>query len=172
VVFFSAVQNISPKNTLPTSAADHAYDALGRQGVQFALQLIPSSKLTAQDRAFNRRPEYPRLKLNALVQFRWLLDVLENDVLVSGPGINGAKCSITDIHAMSATKWALEELHIASERGFSKNELPKVHEWIARLPKHVQNKLAKISQEEAKENLLNSEYAAVEIGVDAKDLTG
>jgi hypothetical protein len=144
VVFFFAVQDISPESTLLTSAAENVYDDLGRRGVQFRLPLIPSSKLNPQDRAFNRRPGHPQLKLIALVQFRPLL---ENDGLESGSWINEAKWSVADIHAMSATKWALEELHIASERDFSKNELPKVHEWIANLPEHGQNKLAKISQE-------------------------
>jgi hypothetical protein len=72
---------------------------------------------------------------------------------------------------MSAPKLALEELHIASEGVFSKKDFPKAHEWISRLPKHGQNKMAKVSREETKEKLLNSEYAALKIGVDTDDLT-
>ena len=66
-----------------------------------------------------------------------------------------------------------QTLDIGSEPGFSRDEFPKVYKWIEGLPAHKeQNEAKKISPEEAQEKLLNSEYAAAEIGVDDEDATG
>jgi len=179
-VFLDAVQSIFADKALPTCPADHAYEALGYRAFWISLPLIPASLITPEtlkDRedlfSVFGRPDYVDLRPNSLAEFKSVLDMLENECLVPGPWINGPKCSVADIHTIWIVKWAFQTVEICSELGFSRDDFPKVYKWIEGLPTHnEQNDAKKISPEEAREKLLNSEYAAAEIGVDPKDATG
>jgi glutathione S-transferase len=179
-IFLDAVQSIFADKALPTCPADHAYEALGYRSFWIALPLIPASSITpevAKDRedlfAIVGRPDFADLRPNSLAEFRSVVDMLENECLVPGPWIGGPKCSVADMHAIWVVKWAFQTLGIGAEPGFSRDEFPKVYAWIEGLPAHdEENQPVKISPVEAKEKLLNSEYAAVEIGVDHEDATG
>ena len=179
-IFLDAVQSIFADKALPTSPADHAYEALGYRSFWIALPLVPASLITpemAKERedlfSVFSRPDFADLRPNALAEFRSLLDILENECLAPGPWIGGSSCSVADIHAIWIVKWAFQTLELGSEPGFSKEDFPKIYKWIEALPMHnEENHAEKINPEEAKEKILNSEYAAVEIGVDPEDATG
>jgi glutathione S-transferase len=179
-IFLDAVQSIFADKALPTCPSDPAYEALGYRSFWIALPLIPAGLITpevAKDRedlfAIFGRPDFADLRPNGLAEFRSVVDMLENECLVPGPWIGGPKCSVADMHAIWVVKWAFQTLGIGSEPGFSKEDFPKVYAWIEGLPAHDEaNEAVKISPEEAKEKLLNSEYAASEIGVDPEDATG
>ena len=179
-IFLDAVQSIFADKALPTSPADHAYEALGYRSFWIALPLVPASLITpemAKERedlfSVFSRPDFADLRPNALAEFRSLLDMLENECLTPGPWIGGSNCSVADIHAIWIVKWAFQTLELGSEPGFSREEFPRIYKWIEALPIHdEENHAEKIRPEEAKEKILNSEYAAVEIGVDPEDATG
>lgn len=179
-IFLDAVQSIFAEKALPTSSADHAYEAMGYRSFWIALPLVPASLITpemAKERedlfSVFSRSDFTELRPNALAEFRSLLDMLENDCLVPGPWIGGSTCSVADVHAIWVVKWAFQTLDLGSESGFSKDDFPKVHSWIEALPTHnEENHAKKIGPEDAKEKILNSEYAAVEIGIDPDDPTG
>ena len=179
-IFLDAVQSIFPDKALPTSPSDYAYESLGYRSFWIALPLVPAQLITpemAKERedlfSIFSRSDFAELRPNALAEFRSLLDVLESEMLVPGPWIGGERCSVADIHAIWIVKWAFQTLNLGDEVGFKKEDFPRVYTWIEGLPTHDENGEAqKISAEEAKEKLLNSEYAAVEIGVDTEDATG
>jgi glutathione S-transferase len=180
-VFLDAIQSIFPTQALPTSSADAAWEAFGYRAFWVAMPIIPAALITEEVRrdredlftAVNR-PDLAELRPNALGEFRSVLDLLENEGLRDGPWIGGEKvCSVADIHAIWVVKWAFETLGIGSEPGFSREDFPKVWRWIEGLPVHdEEHDAVKIEMEEAHERVLNSEYAAGEIGVDAVDATG
>lgn len=179
-IFLDAVQSIFANKALPTSPADHAYEAMGYRSFWIALPLVPAKLITpemAKERedlfSIFSRADFAELRPNSLGEFRSLLDMLENECLVPGPWIGGSKCSVADIHAIWIVKWAYQTLELGSEPGFSSTDFPKVYKWIEGLPTHNNdNEAEKISPEQAKEKLLASEYAAAEIGVDPEDSTG
>ena len=179
-IFLDAVHSIFPDKALPTSPSDHAYEALGYRSFWIALPLVPA-KLITPEMAKERedlftvfsRPDFAELRPNALAEFRSLLDILETEMLVPGPWIGGEKCGVADIHAIWMVKWAFQTIGLGEEPGFKKEDFPKVYAWIGGLPTHDEGGEAeKIAPEKAKEKLLGSEYAAVEIGVDSEDATG
>lgn len=178
--FCDAVQHIFRDQALPTTPSDHAYEAMGYRSFWIALPIVPAKLITpevAKERqdlfAVFSRPDFADLRPNGLAEFKSLLDMLENEILVPGPWINGSECSMADIHAMWIVKWAFQTLGIGEEPGFSNKSFPKVYKWIEGLPTHdAEHDAPKISAEDAKKKILSSPYAAPEIGVDPEDPTG
>jgi len=179
-VFLDAIQSIFADKALPTCLADNAYEALGYRTFWISLPLIPASLITPgtlgdREDLFSvfGRPDCVDLRPNSLAEFKFVLDMLENECLVLGQCINGPECSVADFHTIWIVKWAFQTVEICSEPGFSRDDFPTVYMWIEGLPTHnEQNDTKKISPEEAQEKLLNSDYAAAEISVDPRDATG
>lgn len=94
---------------------------------------------------------------------------------------------------MWAIKWALQNLDVASDPGFSKEDFPKVYKWSARLPFYRMRLLRphpnriesipshavpendvkdKISGEDATKAILDADYAVPEVGIDETDALG
>jgi hypothetical protein len=109
-----------------------------------------------------------------LAEFKQLLDIMENDFLADGgPLVHGERCGVADIYSIWMIKQAFQSLGVGSEPGFSRENFPKVYQWIKVLPEHnEQNDAPKTSAVEAKKQLLSARYAAKEIGADSRDPTG
>ncbi|KAK5048354.1 hypothetical protein LTR84_006024 [Exophiala bonariae] len=180
-VFLEAIQKIFPEKAkaLATSPADHAYESFGYRTFWVGLPLVPAklvSKEMQEDRkelfAVFSRPDYKSLRPSALAEFRQMLDIVETDFITQGPWIGGSKCSIADIHASWMIKMVLQTMGVEKEPGFSKQDLPKIHAWINGLPMHDEKHAPeKISAAGAKQKILASTYAAMEIGIDRNDPT-
>ena len=181
-VFMEAVQETFAEkaSALAKSHADHAYESFGYRSFWICLPLVPVKMISEEflkDReemvsVFNRS-DYEQLRPSALAEFRQLLDSVENDFLANGSWIGGEKCSLADLHASWMIKWVLQTMEVQDEPGFSAKEFPKVHSWIERLPLHSPDSDAeKISAEDAKQKILDSDYSARDAGIDSSDPTG
>jgi hypothetical protein len=102
-----------------------------------------------------------------------MLDFVENEFLSTGPWIGGENCAIADIHASWMIRSVMLGMDCQKEPGFGPKDYPKVHRWLNALPKHTPDEDGeKISAEDAKQKVLNSAYAAKDIGIDGTDPTG
>lgn len=180
-----SIEEILPDRALPTTKHDHAYDAFGYRMFWVMLASLPMSFLTPEiikDRsdvfAVLGKPNYKELRPSAIAELRSFFQVIEDDFLRDAtepePYINGAKCGLSDVHAVWVPKWALETLKYGTdEPGFSSKDFPKVHRWCGMFPSHTpENEPEALDAEAAKKALLGSEYVAREIGVDEGDPTG
>lgn len=183
--FIDAVEEIFPQQALATTKHDHAYEAYGYRNFWIILASLPVVFLTPE--LIKERHDlfpvfgkanYKELRPSAMAELKSFLNMIERDFLKDAtdaePYIGGAKAGIADIHAVWIPKFALETLKYGIEEpGFGKEDLPKVHRWCAAFPAHVpENQPELINEETARSQILGSEYAAKEIGVDEKDPTG
>lgn len=180
-VFLDAVQKIFSDKAIPTSPADHAYEAMGYRTFWTCLQLVDPklvSKELAEDRSalFSvfSRPDYADLRQSALGELKQWMDIVEKDFLSHGKQfIAGDSPGAADIHAMWMIKWNLQTCNVQAEPGFGKEDFPRVHRWISGVKDHTpENDAPKISKQEAHEKVLKAAYAAEEIGVAENDPTG
>ncbi|KAJ9652909.1 hypothetical protein H2198_007862 [Neophaeococcomyces mojaviensis] len=183
--FIDAVEEIFPEKALPTTKHDHAYEAFGYRNFWIILASLPLVFLTPElieERhdlfpVFGKK-NYKQLRPSTLTELKSFLNMIENDFLADAtdaePWINGAKPGLADIHASWVPKFALETLKYSTdEPGFSEADYPKVHRWLAGIPAHVpESEPEKLSAEIATQQILSSQYAAKEIGVDESDLMG
>jgi len=183
--FIDAVEEIFPNKTLPTSRHDHAYEAFGYRNFWIILASLPLTFLTPElikERAdlfaVLGKSNYKELRPSTIAELKSFLQMIEDDFLRDAtdaePYINGARCGLSDIHAVWVPKFALETLKYGTdEPGFSKTDFPKVYRWINQFPAHTpENEPEKLDAESAQKQILRSEYAARDIGVDEGDPVG
>lgn len=183
--FIDAVEEIFPDKALATSRHDHAYEAYGYRNFWIILASLPVVFLSPE--LIKERHDlfpvfgksnYAQLRPSAMAELKSFLQMIEDDFLKDAtddaPYINGAKPGVSDIHAVWIPKFALQTLKYGTEEpGFSKADLPKVHRWVEAFPEHIpENEPQKLDEKAAHEQILGSQYAAKEIGVDEKDPTG
>lgn len=183
--FIDAVAEIFPEKALPTTKHDHAYEAYGYRNFWIILASLPVAFLS--DELIKERKDlfpvfgkknYAQLRPSTMSELKSFLNMIEYDFLAEAtddaPYIFGAKPGIADIHAAWIPKFALETLKYSTEEpGFDEKSLPKTHRWLSKFTAQVpENEPEKLSPEDATKRLLESSYAAKEIGVDEKDLTG
>lgn len=183
--FIDAVEEIFPDKALATTKHDHAYEAYGYRNFWIILASLPVDFLTPElikERedlftAFGN-PNYAALRPSAMAELKCFLRMIENDFLRDAtdaePFIAGAKAGVADVHAVWIPKFALETLKYGTEEpGFSAQDFPKVHRWCNAFPAHTPEQEAeKIEAKVAHKAVLEADYAAKEIGVDEKDITG
>jgi glutathione S-transferase len=169
---------VSQLGKIPTSPADKAYEAWGKDVFSDCLGLIPSEMLTDEfikDRQdifpTLARPDIKTLRPSALANVRGRLETVERQFLAGseGPFIGGSQLSLADIHISWAIKMALG-LGIGNEPGFGKNDFPKVYKLIENLPSFDPPIL---SDEETHKIIREASYTSRGAkGVDGKDPTG
>ena len=97
------------------------------------------------------RDKYPTWRPGALAEFRQLLLMVENELLVDSEFINGREVSVADVHASWMIKWALQTIEVGKEKGFGEEDWPKVYRWIGGMRDHDEkNAPPGIGAEEAK----------------------
>jgi len=127
---------------IPTSPADKAYEAWGKEVFGDCLGLLPSEVLT-KDFIKDRqeifpslaRPDIKTLRPSSLANIRGRMEIIERQFLAGsgGPFIGGSQLSLADIHVTWPIKMALG-LGVSEEPGFGKEDFPKVYKLIENLP--------------------------------------
>ncbi|KAK3680049.1 hypothetical protein LTR78_000426 [Recurvomyces mirabilis] len=180
--FIDAMQQLLGSKGLKKAASDRAWEAWGYRTFWICLPCVPAELIT-EDLGKDRKDLFPvfarkdfaTLRQNGLSELRSLLDTAEHEFLSGNkPYINGQDLSLADIHANWMIKWAFATIGVAKEAGFDKSSYPKTHAWCEATPTHDDEiqKDAFLSAEEASKQILGSEYALSDIGVDSTDPLG
>ncbi|KAK4997724.1 hypothetical protein LTR66_002921 [Elasticomyces elasticus] len=179
--FLAAGQQIFEKKALKKGKSDSAFEAFGYRNFWTVLSVVPASLVTEamkKDRTelfpIFARDDFASLRPNGLSELRAVLDVAENEFLGDdGPFIGGEQqVGMADVHAVWVIKWVLQTLEISKEKGFGKEDFPRVYRWIESFPLHAEQKLDQLSAEDAQKQVLGAEYAAKDIGVEDTDPLG
>lgn len=120
------------------------------------------------------RADFASLRQNGLSELRSMIETAETEFLSGEGPFIGSECGLADIHAMWMIKWALKTIGVGNEPGFDQKAYPKVHAWCNSIPTHDDDiqKGQFISAEDASNQILSSNYACTEIGIDRADPLG
>lgn len=183
--FIDAVAEVFPEKALPTTRHDHAYEAFGYRHFWIILASLPvaflNDELIAERKdlfpVFGKK-NYKELRPSAITELRGFCQMIENDFLSEAtddaPFIFGAKPGVADVHVAWIPMFSLNTLNYAKdEPGFDEASLPKLHRWLSKFSAPVpENEPEKIDKDVASKQLLDSQYALKDVGVDEKDPTG
>ena len=147
----------------------------GLQTFQDVLTLAPV-KLLSDDFVKDRetvfpilkRPDYSQLRPSGIAELQSRMAFLENE-LIKGTFVYGNEVAVTDMHVIFSIRWALNDLGAKEEKGLGKQDFPKVWKLIDSLP---DVKPETISGDEAKKTILEADYWAPELGIQANDPLG
>ncbi|KAF2815955.1 uncharacterized protein BDZ99DRAFT_514579 [Mytilinidion resinicola] len=173
IIIDAVLEKLAPG--FPRMRAEKAYEAFGRALFSSAMGLIGRvpDEAMLQDRKtiFPQlcRPDLPSLRPSALAEFRATMSIVEHDFLKAGPWIGGFSMSVEDVHVGFAVRWILRTMQVEKVEGFGKEEFPKVHEWVEKLPRSTPQE---IGQEEAIKAILDARYVANTPSFDQADPLG
>ncbi|CZT18046.1 uncharacterized protein RCC_03884 [Ramularia collo-cygni] len=158
------------KKKIPTSIADRAWEEWGFVVFDQTLGLAPGKVMTPEfqkDRGsiypLLIRPDFDTLRESAIADLYSRLDYLENTVLEKTMYIGGDEITLATVHAIWGIRWDLHGIEDQppglgeKHQAVGRERFPKVWRLIDSLPLPD---LHKISFEEAKEKIFQSDYTS------------
>ncbi|OJD29548.1 glutathione s-transferase [Diplodia corticola] len=157
--------------------ADKAFEAFA---ARFFENVIPAVPAKFSNPSFRRdretifpvlgRPDLESLRPSAVGGVVSMLGVIENEFLGGGGQyLGGDEPSMADVYVAPLVRWALQTIGLGDEAGMTKEDFPRVHSWVSRLPV-VQPEA--ISALEAEVLILEAEYSEEKADVPQADPLG
>ncbi|KAM0722734.1 hypothetical protein Q7P37_002175 [Cladosporium fusiforme] len=173
---------------LRESGLEGVFEAWGYRSFWLTLPCLPAEFVSpelAKDRAdlfpVFARGDFGTLQNSARSELRAFLESAEDGFLKTRAGqgtgafIGGeAEAGLADVLAVWMVKWWVETVGLAEGVGHGREEFPRVWRWLESFPNHAEAEtdMVRVTPEGAAKQLLSSDYALPDIGVDTNDALG